>query len=75
MFVSPTNRGLKQIMLQVTKPEKGHARDPGRPRNGRGKHNLRPKKNRISGNETESGHQSRSQEEMLAMMQNQNTAI
>ena len=44
MFVSPTNRGLKQIMLQVTKPEKGHARDPGRPRNGRGKHNLRPKK-------------------------------
>lgn len=43
--------------------------------NGRGKHNLRPKKNRISGNETESGHQSKSQEEMLAMMQNQNTAI
>lgn len=29
MFVSPTNRGLKQIMLQVRKPEKGHARDPG----------------------------------------------
>lgn len=75
MFVSPPNRGLKQIMLQVTKPEKGHAGDPGRPRNRRENQNLRPKKTRISGNETESGHQSKAQEEMFAMMQNQNTAI
>lgn len=37
--------------------------------------NLRPKKPRISGNETESGHQSKAQEEMFPMMQNQNTAI
>ena len=29
----------------------------------------------MSGNETESGHQSKAQEEMLAMMQNQNTTI
>lgn len=42
MFVSPTNRGLKQITLQVRKPEKGHAGDPGRPRNGREKQETKP---------------------------------